>query len=147
MRRWLLILMVALLPLRGWVGDVMAMEMASGAVANAESTGLNAINYIAEYQAKTRTKALFDSEVASQPHTDCPGHADAAAAGPADAADADASHTDCTTCTSCQVCHAVGLVAVVDAPASHRPQLGAPSASDAQFASAPPARGFKPPIS
>jgi hypothetical protein len=29
MRHWLLVLMIALLPLRGWVGDAMAVEMLS----------------------------------------------------------------------------------------------------------------------
>ena len=147
MRRWLLILMVALLPLRGWVGDVMAMEMAAGSLAHVGSGTHFATDSIANNQEPTGTQALFDSESVSQKHADCPGHAEAAVAEADASAAGDSGHDGCSACTSCQVCHSVALAGVVEASPSNVLHFGTPHTSETNFASALPARGFKPPIS
>jgi hypothetical protein len=147
MRRWLLILMVALLPLRGWVGDVMAMEMAAGSMAHAGPSTQIAPNSIANYQESSGTQALFDSESVSQKHADCPGHAEAAGAETDASAAADSGHDGCSACTTCQVCHSVALAGVVEPPPSNALHFETPRTSETAFASALPARGDKPPIS
>lgn len=114
--------MIVLLPLRGWVGDAMAMEMEMMAPATAQA------------------------EPASDMHTDmammddCPGHA-AAHDG------AQAKTVDCNTCTVCQICHAVALTPSVPYLAPAPLPASRPPAVAPHFASAERAPGFKPPIS
>ena len=52
MRRLFLFIMIALLPLRGWMGDVMAVEMASQT--------MNATKSVANYVYPTRAKGQFN---------------------------------------------------------------------------------------
>jgi hypothetical protein len=134
MRRWFILIMIALLPIRGWVGDVMAADMVTQRIAA-----------LAQAPEMTRQAA----NAAADPHADCHGKAAAHSLAPA----ADAPHTatntanDCGSCTSCQVCHSVGMAPVAGAapfvPAPH----ATPPLRGTHFASAEPARGFKPPIS
>lgn len=123
MRRWLLILLVLLLPLRAWLGDAMAGEMLHLPAAAAAPHAQHA--------------ASHDHGM----HGDCAGHPDASAA--------DSEHPaldgDCRTCASCQACSAVALaappVARTTASFSH-PQ---PQAVPLAFSSAEPHLAFKPP--
>lgn len=127
MRALLLAIMIALLPVRGWLGDAMAVGMAlhdmasSASVAHGQGDG---------HARQGRT----DSDNAA--HADCLEHS----------APADAGHSSCTQCSACDVCHSVAL-ALNPAPippagfqASMRPPTGA------AFVSAEPQPGFKPPI-
>lgn len=129
MRRLFLVLLIALLPIRGWVGDAMAGQM------------------IGQHLAATSIAAVaVDEQTASLPgHDGCAGHAGATQA-PAEAPSTDIN-ADCGTCTSCQVCHSVVIAPPsVDSgisPVQHR----VAAQSGMRFASAEPARGFKPPIS
>lgn len=89
MRRWLLILMVMLLPLRGGLGVAMAADMMQQHLA--PPVGLVAVQAAAAH--------------------DCDGHhgASAVEAEPAEAA-GDPEPGDCPTCASCQVCSSVVLL-------------------------------------
>ena len=147
MRRWLLIVMVALLPIRGWVGDAMAMEMASTAAAHASSSQHLATLFIANHEDGARTYAPFDMKMAAEGHADCPGHAEAMPTGPDASTAAESGHDACNACTSCQVCHTVALAATDDVSASNVQHFATPPTLSSPFVSAPPARGFKPPIS
>jgi hypothetical protein len=117
MRHFVLALMIVLLPLRGWVGDAMAMQMSAGAL---EATAV---------AAQKDTEHVHCLEQASSSEEAAPATA------------------DCNTCTSCQICHSIALtptlltLATVPMPVA-QPQAGAPL-----FASAERALGFKPPIS
>jgi hypothetical protein len=130
MRRWFLLIMIALLPIRGWVGDVMAADMVTQRIAAL---------------AQVPVQVQQPADAAADPHADC--HGKAAATSPALPAAGDALATDCGNCTSCQVCHSVAMAATPGAgtlaPAPH----AAPPLRGTHFASAEPARGFKPPIS
>lgn len=130
MRRWFVLIMIALLPIRGWVGDVMAADMVTQRIATVQ---------------QVQVVAQPPADATADPHADC--HGKAAAHKPAPAADAGTAATDCGSCTSCQVCHSVGMATVAGAaplvPAPH----ATPSLRGLHFASAEPARGFKPPIS
>jgi hypothetical protein len=125
-RHIVLALMIALLPLRGWVGDAMAGQMLQQQLA--------AINSEAEDVDSTSASGSFDASVALHGQ-DCEGHM------------GDMAASDCVTCPSCQVCH--GFVLVMPLPATSltvHPQT-APAVRGETFASAEAVQGFKPPIS
>lgn len=127
MRRWFILLMIALLPVRGWVGDVMAADMLT-----------QRLHTLAPAQAAPTQPA--------DAHADC--HGKAVAHNPAQPEASNAPDVaDCGSCASCQVCHSLVLAAASGAapvlPAPH----AAPPVRGMHFASAEPARGFKPPIS
>ena len=141
MRRLVFILMIALLPLRGWMGEAMATEMATMHLIAAQSINTPAT---AEFVTKNSTNGMSSHLEAS---------ADAAlpsTAMPADCEMHAKSASDSTPsklqCSHCQACHAVGLactVQIISASNSHNP---APAAHVSLFASAPLALSQKPPI-
>ena len=120
MRRWLLVLLIALLPLRGWMGDAMAAQMA------------------------VQPHAAANQAVHAAP-SDCAGHHDqseaAAPSLPDESPQADAN------CAACQACSTMAL-AFSHAPVPE-PVFGAapPAQPLVAFASAEPAPADKPPIS
>lgn len=139
MRHLLFALLIALLPLRGWVGDVMATEMATSGVAQLQI----ATKTVADHTDSAGANRHFDpaslQEQAAQAVPDCAGHGAAENAAVADA--------HCDTCTACQACHTVALslqdtrkLAVLSPPTLQQ----SPSTL---FASAFAAQGQKPPIS
>lgn len=154
MRFLVLALMIALLPLRGWAGEVMATEMASSQmgpvhkqddsaiILGASRTHIHLAKATFEGQ-KTAFHAqdpLFESKDAqtSAMH-DCEGHTKADEAAPADA--------HCDSCPACQACHTVALATpAVDLNLTFSSRA-LPRPAAAQFASATAALGQKPPIS
>lgn len=124
MRRWFVLLLIALLPLRGWVGEAMAGEMLGQHVAAATAKQVQAVLH------------------------DCMGH-EAAASNGSDASmqDTQSASGDCPTCASCQVCSTVVLsVDAARVPAAAFGNTLVPRMGT-RFASAEPAPAFKPPIS
>ena len=132
MRRWFILIMIALLPIRGWVGDAMAADMVTQRIAAL---------------AQVSVTAQKPADTAADPHADC--HGKAAAHSPAAEAGTEAAIpvTDCGSCTSCQVCHSVGMATGASATPLVTAPHAAPPLRGTHFASAEPARGFKPPIS
>jgi len=136
MRVLLLALMIALLPLRGWVGDVMAMEMVSG-----HSDAMKNIAAPAYF-----TRAGASSPINSRAsHSEC--H-DAVAVPDASLNTSELTdHGDCSDCGACQICHTAAVTSAMrrdvhaTLPPWLHPQGGTP------FASATPAPRLKPPIS
>jgi len=125
MRRWFVLLMLVLLPLRGWVGDAMAGQMIQQQLHGPHAAAPHAIDH------------------------ECAGHGHHAGAGDhaGRGTPAQPGPDGCGTCASCQVCSAVALAAPVTqvqcAVFGH-----APPASDApRFASAERQLAFKPPKS
>lgn len=131
MRRWFVLIMIALLPIRGWVGDVMAADMVT-----------QRIGALAQVPVMVHQPA---DTAAADPHADC--HGKAAAHSPAPANETAVAAPDCGSCTSCQVCHSVGMATVAGATPLVAAPHAAPPLRGTHFASAEPARGFKPPIS
>jgi hypothetical protein len=125
MRTLFLALMIALLPLRGWVGDVMAVELAQQSMAGA-------------HQAMS---AMADC------HEGHAGHAPMAQAAPQAQPDGEHTTADCSTCTVCQICHSVALASVLPQLPGTTLPMAAPRASQPQYASAERVQGDKPPIS
>ena len=154
MRVLVLALMIALLPLRGWAGEVMATEMASSQIVGTHKQADSATELVAARARIHWATATFEGQKtvfgAQNPifetnHTktsamhDCEGLAKADEAGPADA--------HCDSCSACQACHTVALsTAAVSLNLTFSSRtLPRPAAAD--FASATAALGQKPPIS
>ena len=148
-----LALMLVLLPLRGWAGNVMAINMAAG-MANA--TALTAAT-----ATPAERHALADN-AASQlaMPADCPMHTQAVAAGALDdsrtdltngaAAHAGADASDqaafCTSCDTCELCLAVANPAAATWGSGLTARRSAPMALNTSFTSAASASNLKPPI-
>ena len=137
MRTLFLALLIALLPIRGWLGDAMAIEMvrhslpASAAVAMAASSG-------------DAADAHCHDAMDAADGTDMANHTASHDGGPSDNGP---DHQGCDTCTACQVCHTVALGGMPAIDTVHSAPQAPPAAHAARFASAEPAPGLKPPIS
>ncbi len=125
MHRWLLILLIALVPLRGWVGEAMAGQMLA--------QQLDAIESVAASAHAERAAGHSDTQMAAH---DC--HSAAPLAAPAEGS--------CASCVQCQVCSVLVLPAAAE-PAPAGAGQAVPPSRGAHFDSAPPAPLFKPPIS
>ncbi len=133
MRRLFFILMIALLPLRGWAGEAMATQMAIHAAQN------NAKNLIVNNSINTLSTAISSFKT-----PDCEIHASA----PAEKANAatDVTEDSSHTCTHCQACHAVGITNLALNRASYSAVNALPEVQIKRFASADLALRQKPPI-
>ncbi len=149
MRHLILALLIVLLPLRGWVGDAMATNMAINMAASALVTtkiiANNAYRTSAGglFEHQTPTQAASDAAARMQP--DCAGHASGRAA-PLEAA-YDAQDEPGNPCQSCQACHTVALSPALPETQGIFFAPLMPRAVAAQFTSALTALGQKPPIS
>lgn len=136
--------MIALLPLRGWVGDAMAGQLLQ--------QQLHAIKSEATHIDSTGARGQFDAKNQPAHGSDCEGHAGVslhgagAKGGMEGMAGGDLSASDCATCPSCQVCHGVAIVSPMAAVALSPHPQAVPSRQGEQFASAEAVQGFKPPI-
>ena len=150
MRALFFALMIALLLLRGWVGDAMANEMALAPLQHphqASQPQLFATKTIAAHAHGISANTRLDLQstlpavpgAAQAPH-DCAGHA-------ANDDTFPAAFAHCPSCDACQACHSVALIpACVNASPAFGPRIELP-AQAAHFASADAAPGQKPPIS
>lgn len=117
----LLLILIALVPLRAWSGDAMAIQMA--AQAHATSAELAA----GPPAAHTNCHEMqAESAPTPQPHN---------------------TQDPCATCASCQACFTVALVMPATQPATQALPHGLPPTASAEFTSAILALGHKPPIS
>ena len=135
MRHLLVILMFALLPVRGWAMDVMTVAMAV--------QQLNATKNVANYSIDTGTSGQLGSKFLSDMPADCPmqrlsTHADAG----------DSTHpSQFHGCTACQLCMAMATGQVTVTVQRHATPPTQPERRTADFTSATLAPSFKPPIS
>ena len=128
MRFLLIALMIVLLPLRGWAGNAMAIDMAAQQVLVAQSSEANT--------------AAIGAESAMP--VDCPMHMQ-----PLDdrADQAGTAGAHCHSCDTCQLCLAMASWAHSEWPAGTMSRPGAPLLAGHDFRSADSAASFKPPIS
>ena len=142
MRRLLLILMIALLPVRAWASDVMTVASAVPA--------LNAIETIAIYALSTRATARFNSEISTKLTADMPFDCPLLAQAVGNLAQDKGGNPFkplCHGCHTCQLCMAlVTGYPMVQVSAARLPQAMQHLAA-ISFTSAERAPGFKPPIS
>lgn len=135
MRRWLLVLMLVLLPLRGWVGEAMAGDMLQ------QHAARMAAHALASEHRHDHTQA--HGEHRGHAAHDCLEHA-SPADGPQDPGEPQAG-TDCPTCASCQACSSVALSPFVFVPKVVGFPHPLPEAVQRDYSSAEPALAFKPP--
>ena len=145
MRAIFLVFMIALLPLRGWLGDAMAMQMVPGHASATES--------IATYASTVRAGATFyvNTENSSLPCHDAGAVMDHLSASNTSETPAEPNgpltQGDCAQCSTCQVCHSVALSPVTNP----LPLLALPAqavhSEQTLFISVPRALHLKPPIS
>lgn len=122
MRRFFIILMIALLPLRSWAGDVMTLEMAVGQLAGTAHSA---------------------KQVAPACHGPGTSNVDEAA----NSNTTTVSDSRCDTCGTCQLCHSVALADFSLSDLAGLTALSLLSNDSTGFASAPRALSLKPPIS
>ena len=130
MRVLWIVLMVCLLPLRGWAGQLMAVDMAMQQLAHAAA--------LAPVVARGHIAAPMDA----MPE-DCPMHAEASGT-PKNLA---TSSSACSGCDTCELCLAIALFAVPQFQAMPFSPRAAPDAVPHGFFSADHASRLKPPIS
>ncbi|RZL64729.1 MAG: hypothetical protein EOP81_07505 [Variovorax sp.] len=132
MRVLVLALAILLLPLRGWLGDAMAIGTAQPA---AVAQAMHATH-------ATHAMAADDHGTHDLAGTSHEGHDMQEASHHAPAS------PDCqSTCNDCQLCHSVAMTLWPEAAAPIEAPRAAPAFQPAAFASTEPAPGLKPPIS
>jgi hypothetical protein len=154
MRALLLIIMIALLPLRGWAGEMMATEMASSQISHQHEQLDDAIESVAGHAHKQVVSATFEGKKAafevqklpfeakdtqSAAMHDCEGHGKADEAAPADG--------HCDLCAACQACNTVALSTAAVSLNLTFSSRTLPRPAATHFASATSALSQKPPIS
>lgn len=153
MHRWLLLLLIALLPLRGWVAESMAGEMlqqhlalaaALPAGAAAGGAGHLAMSDCMDHPAPAASAGAFADTPQHDAH-----HAGAEAGDDPQAQGGTSSqpHGDCPTCASCQACSALALGTTVHMPTAVALAQPVPQARELPYFSVAPATVLKPPIS
>lgn len=143
MRTLFFALMIALLLLRGWVGDAMTNSMALAPLQPshpASELRQLAVKTAATAAAHTADEAAHPTAHPTAPDAapDCAGHA---------TANDDAAATHCQSCDACQACHSVALTPPAASPSAAFNPRAQPPAKAARFASADAVPGQKPPIS
>ena len=157
MRIFLFALMIALLPLRGFAGDVMATEMAIQMAAQHSKQNelhdhaADATKNVAGHAGHSGASGLFWPSGQMDAHHDMAGtqEADATMGGcPVNAA-AEQCHSSDNhgSCQSCQACHTVALALAFTQVEPTFASSRLPNPVATQFASAEAALGQKPPIS
>ncbi len=137
MRRALFAMLIALLLLRGWVGDAMAMQMAlPGGMAHVSAPEPLAGATTHDHHGASADHHRHGATTA--PSGDCDDHAD----GETMAADA-----HCQTCTVCQTCHTMAITLLPMTTDGNAPMTALPLMAEPRIASADRAPGLKPPIS
>ncbi|MDB5885546.1 MAG: hypothetical protein JWR74_1717 [Polaromonas sp.] len=142
MRHLFIVLLIALLPLRGWVSDAMAADMLVSQVqAQQRAVG----EAMAEHAHETGMKAHHGLEIAAQQlagaSANCADHP------PGSGPDSHDGAAHCDSCSACQACHTVALSPAPVAVARVFNLGAVPRTAVAAFSSAEPALGQKPPIS
>ncbi|MDQ0037729.1 uncharacterized protein involved in copper resistance [Variovorax boronicumulans] len=141
MRTLLLALMIALLPIRGWLGDAMAVEMVRHSLPAASLVAQEASPASAAVDAHCH-EAMEAADDSGGMDTMAHHHDDGSSSN-----DHGTDHQGCGTCTACQVCHTVALGGMPLVDIAHSAPQAPPAAHAARFASAEPVLGLKPPIS
>jgi hypothetical protein len=135
MHHLVLALMIALLPIRGWVAEVMATDMASSKAVQLQ----NATKMVAAHAVGAGVADHFGHASTDSPAPDSAGQ------GAQEGSPMTDAHGE--SCTVCQACHTVALFPLIPAMPSPMASPAVPRSPAARFASAIAAPGQKPPIS
>lgn len=137
MQRWFLILMLVLLPARGWSAQLMGIEMGTMQMSHAQMSAAHHASMSESSDAMADLMAMTDMPA------DCPMHMAASAHEAKANTSADQQHP---TCQACQLCMPLAVLGHTDLALGHQrcpmplPQAGM------NFVSAELALAVKPPI-
>lgn len=147
MRILLIAIMLVLLPLRGWVGNAMAVTMAApGPMQTVATEAVLDCHGMDEAEAQdTHGDPMMQAHAAHDMQGAASNTADAHAVEHGNAGHGGGA--SCSTCSFCQMCHTVALAAPVSAVPGAQSHGALPLASLPADLSATPLPGFKPPIS
>ncbi len=140
MRHFLLALLIALMPLRGWAGDAMATQMAAVAAVQQSPVAQYGGAHADTPGAPGHDHAVSDPASAQTAAPDCAGHSATQSA-----SSSDSSH--CQSCVVCQACYSVALLLPSLAGTATPIAKVAPQSAAPSFTSAERALRLKPPIS
>jgi hypothetical protein len=143
MRFFVLVLMMVLLPLRGWTGDAMATDMAVSAAAQQMNQTAAVHQGHPSHEGHNDHAAHEAPTDVTASTADCLSHADCDQTH--DAAGHNAGH--CESCSACQACHNVALLVGSDELKPRLNSLWTFTKAADPFASADAAHDQKPPIS
>jgi len=135
MRRLFFVLLVLLLPLRGWSGDAMAIHMALPAPIQ-QVSGVDVVGHLDLGEDSAHVYAMASAVMSAA--GDCASHGDTQETGSTDMA-------DCGTCSMCQTCHTVAVLISMAVPDHGPVPLAAPQHVAHGFSSADGALALKPP--
>lgn len=128
MRHWLLVLMIALLPLRGWAGDAMALSVwvapgssQAAAPCHGAPAPMASVVMKGDSHHATATEAMAHGSETG----DSPQH---------------------STCNACDVCNGPAMTLALHSASASPPRHTHIAPACERFASAEPQRGSKPPI-
>ena len=143
MRALFFALMITLLPLRGWMGDAMATEMAVMQISHARAAGQDVAGHGGSPVSAESARLVHHAMPAVLAGHGC---GEPAAS---DVSDDSGKGGDVhgASCQFCSACHALALSGVFEASSPASSAAGLSSSPTAPFASAEPALGLKPPIS
>ncbi|HQS33497.1 MAG TPA: hypothetical protein PLR78_17120 [Polaromonas sp.] len=144
MRALFFALMIALLPLRGWMGDAMATEMAVMQIGHAQAAQHVQASHTGSSVAAESTPLAHHAMPAVQVGHDCGESAVSDHSDDGDGATGGVAHG--VSCQYCGACHTLALSSVFEAPSPASRALSLPSLKRS-FVSAEAALGLKPPIS
>lgn len=146
MRRWLLLAMILLLPLRGLAGEAMAAQMLERHVLAAASGPAG--HHHVQHGGHHAQGALHDCADQHRP-AGAAGHAQPKADGDTAETEGVAAQQgptgDCPTCASCQVCSSVVMHGAVPIAPAAQVQHARPLTAERAPPSAEAALAFKPP--
>ena len=140
MRRVFFILMIALLPLRGWMGEAMATEMATMHFVAAQAINTPAIAKFGTQNGINSLPNHLEASADVAMPADCEMHAKSKTTSGSD------TPSSKRLCSHCQACHAVGLANTIQIISPHSLHNPAPAAHVSLFASVALALSQKPPI-
>ena len=145
MRRLLLILMIALLPVRGWASDVMSVSHAAQQLNTTESVATHALRR----GAIGPSNEYFSNESAPSMPWDCPMAAPHLASAAQDQSNNRLMPPKslCHGCGTCQLCMALATSMSLPVFDSSTATYPVPLPRNSGFSSATLPPGFKPPIS
>ena len=144
MRVLLVALMMILLPLRGWMGDAMAISMMNMQMGTSAPPHAMSMQNMAHEMAPQSLQQMPQTAAQASEHDDCAGMTMAA---PENAGESAGAMAGCESCAVCQACSAVVMGADAQRSLTLSLAQASPVGALPHFASAHAQRGQKPPIS
>ena len=138
MRVVVILLMMVLLPVRGWLGDAMAIPLSTSSPLAHNHVAISAYSISASGTFYTTAST---GQAPCHPSTDAQTHPVNHSADHLGALD------DCSQCSQCQICHGAALMALTNALTLVAKPSQVVACGLARFASVPHPPRLKPPIS